>query len=133
MLSIGLELSNYAHRSGTDFTGDIDMKNNKIFSIVLSSDSTSAVNKAYVGSEISKINKSVDLTPFFGYVDSVDGSVVMTNDFNLINDQIKNVKDGTNNQDAATLKQLNHANSVIASNISKSYFNKDGTTSLTGI
>ena len=42
------ELSNYANKSGTDFTGDIDMKNNKIFNIGLSTNSNSAVNRQFV-------------------------------------------------------------------------------------
>ena len=38
----------------------------------------------------------------------------MTNDFNLNNNQIKNVKDASNNQDAVTLKQVNEGVASIA-------------------
>ena len=56
----------------------------------------------------------------------------MTNDFNLSNNTIINLKKGTGNKDAVNLGQLNEANSVIETNISKAYLKKDGSTLLTG-
>ena len=43
-----------------------------------------------------------------------------------------NFKKGTNNSDSVNLEQLNEATSVLATNVSKAYLQKDGTTLLTG-
>ena len=48
------------------------------------------------------------------------------NNLNLNNNKMINVKNATDNSDAVNLQQLNEVNSVIATNISKSYFKKDG-------
>ena len=48
------------------------------------------------------------------------------NNLNLNNNKMINVKNATANSDAVNLQQLNEINSVIASNISKSYLKKDG-------
>ena len=61
-----------------------------------------------------------------------DGSTALTGNLNLNNNNLINVKKGTGNKDAVNLKQLNEANSVIETNISKTYFKKEGTTLLTG-
>ena len=117
------ELSNYAYKTGTDFAGDIDMQNNSIYGIQNVDNNNSAVNKKYVANKISKIKQnSIDLTPYL----KKDGSILMTNDFNLNNNKIKKFKKETGNKDAVNLEQLNEANSVIESNITKAYLKKDG-------
>ena len=123
------ELSDYAHRTGTDFSGDIDTQNNSIYGIKSVDNNFSVVNKLYVDSKISKIKpNNINLSPFL----KRDGSVVMTNNLNLNNNKLINVKKGTGNKDAVNLEQLNEANSVLATIVSKSYLKKDGSTLLTG-
>ena len=56
----------------------------------------------------------------------------MTNNLNLNNNKLINVKNATVNSDAVNLQQLNEANSVLETSVSKSYFKMDGTTLLTG-
>ena len=54
------ELSDYAHRTGTDFPGDIDMQNNSIYGIKNVDNNNSAVNKKYVLTiKLVKLNKIV--------------------------------------------------------------------------
>ena len=49
----------------------------------------------------------------------MDGSNKMASNLDMNNQQIKNVKDATNNQDAITLKQVNDAVSTISTNSEK--------------
>ena len=74
------------------------------------SDLQELVPKSYVHRKVSQAGGSIDLSDYF----KKDGSVLMTNDFNLNNNQIKNVKDASNKQDAATLKQVNEGVASIA-------------------
>ena len=78
------ELRHYAHRTGTIFSGDIDMQNNGIY-VIKNVDDNSAINKKYVDDKISKIKQNgIDMTPYL----KKDGSILMTNDFNLNNNKI---------------------------------------------
>ena len=86
------------------------MGGNKIIRYREPNDLNELVNKSYVDQKVSQAGGSVDLTPYL----KKDGSVLMTNDFNLNNNQIKNVKDAINNQDAVTLKQVNEGVASIA-------------------
>ena len=59
------ELSDYAYRTGTDFSGDIDMQNSSIYGIKNVDNNNSAINKKYVDYKISKIKQtSINLAPY---------------------------------------------------------------------
>ena len=86
-----------------DKNKDINLSGNKIISYRNPNDLNELVNKSHVDQKVSQAGGSIDLAPYL----KKDGSVLITNDFNLNNNQIKNVKDASNNQDAVTLKQVN--------------------------
>ena len=60
-----------------------------------------------------------------------DGSQSMSNDLNLNDNKLINVKKASLNSDAVNLEQPNEANSVLVTTVSKSYLKKDCTTLLT--
>ncbi|XP_068680063.1 uncharacterized protein [Montipora foliosa] len=148
------DLANYLKRDGTvSVTGDFDFRDNKITSVGNGSQSTDAVNKGYIDTELAAkpnvnqvvlrdgtqemsgnlnlpLNKIIncgqptgtrDVTnkayvdfevgkkPDINQVILRDGSNAMTSNLDMNNQQIKNVKDATNNQDVITLKQVNDA------------------------
>ena len=86
------------------------------------SDLQELVSKGYVDQKVSAIS-SPDLAGFI----KKDGSIKMESNFDL-----NNLKKATNNSDSVNLEQLTEATSVLATNVSKSYIKKEGTTLLTG-
>ena len=81
----------------------------------------SLYQKDYVGSKIS-------LSPFL----KEGGGVVMTNDLNLNNKKLINVKKACRNSDGVNLQQLNEAASAITTTMSRLYLQQDGSTKLNG-
>ena len=51
--------------------------------------------------------------------------MVMTNDLNLNNNKLINVKNASDNLDAVNLQQLNEAASAVANTVARSYLKKD--------
>ena len=82
------EISNYLHLTGGTMKGDIDLSGNSIYGIKNTENKSFAVNREYVDQKISQASGSVDPSPFL----KNDGSVVMTNNFNLNNNKLINVK-----------------------------------------
>ena len=72
---------------------NINMGGNKIVSYRNPSDLNELVNKSYVDQKVSQARGSINLSPYF----KKDGGVVMTNDLNLNNNKIINVKSASNN------------------------------------
>ena len=66
------------------------------------------------------------------YIFKKNGSTALTGNFNLNNNKIINLKKASLNSDAVNLQQLNEANSVLETTVSKLCLKKDGTTLLTG-
>ena len=109
------EQRKYLHSTGGTMQGDINLNQNSIYNIKNVSNDTSAVNKAYVDQKVSQAGGSVDLTPYL----KKDGSIAMTDNFDLGNHRIINIKNATHNQDAVTLKQVNDAFSTISTENNK--------------
>ena len=82
------------------------MTQKRITNIGPPSSSFDAARKSYVDNQFSRCLR-------------LDGSNKMASNLDMNNQQIKNVKDATNNQDAITLKQVNDAVSTISTNSEK--------------
>ena len=95
-----------------DMTGNLNMSNFKIINCALPSGVKDVSSKGYVDTEVAK-------KPNVNQVVLRDGTQDMTGNLDMNNQQIKNVKDATNNQDAITLKQVNDAVSTISTNSEK--------------
>ena len=95
-----------------DMAGNLNMSLNKIIDCGQPTDTRDVTNKAYVDFEV---GKKPDINPFI----LRDGSNTMTSNLDMNNQQIKNVKDATHNQDAITLKQVNDAFSTISTENNK--------------
>ena len=95
-----------------DMAGNLNMSLNKIIDCGQPTDTRDVTNKAYVDFEVGK-------KPDINQVILRDGSNTMTSNLDMNNQQIKNVKDATHNQDAITLKQVNDAVSTISTENNK--------------
>ena len=91
-----------------DKNKDINMAGFKILSHRKPSDLNELVNKSYVDQKV-QAGGSIDLTPYL----KKNGSVVMTNNLNLNNNKLINVKNATANLDAANFQQLNNSVSTV--------------------
>ena len=108
-----VDLTPYLKRDGTvSVTGDFDFGDNKITKVGNGTQSTDVVNKGYVDTELFA-------KPNVNQVVLRDGSQDMTGNLDMNNQQIKNVKDATHNQDAITLKQVNDAIATTSTNNNK--------------
>ena len=87
--------------------GNLNMSLHKIIDCGQPTDTRDVTNKAYVDFEV---GKKPDINQFI----LRDGSNAMTSNLDMNNQQIKNVKDATNNQDVVTLKQVNDAVATIS-------------------
>ena len=108
--AVNREYVNDKLKKKLDKQKDINMGGNKIVSYRKPNDFNELVNKSYVDQKVSQAGGSVDLAPYL----KKDGSVVMTNDLNLNNNKLINLKDAIDNQDATTLKQFNGGISTIS-------------------
>ena len=100
-------------RDGThDMVGNLNMSLHKIIDCGQPTDTRDVTNKAYVDFEVGK-------KPDINQVILRDGSNAMTSNLDMNNQQIKNVKDATNNQDVVTLKQVNDAVATISTDNNK--------------
>ena len=100
-------------RDGThDMVGNLNMSLYKIIDCGQPTDTRDVTNKAYVDFEVGK-------KPDINQVILRDGSNTMTSNLDMNNQQIKNVKDATHNQDAITLKQVNDAIATTSTNNNK--------------
>ena len=95
-----------------DMAGNLNMSLNKIIDCGQPTGTRDVTNKAYVDSEVGK-------KPDINQVILRDGSNTMTSNLDMNNQQIKNVKDATHNQDAITLKQVNDAIATTSTNNNK--------------
>ena len=95
-----------------DMAGNLNMSLNKIIDCGQPTGTRDVTNKAYVDFEVGK-------KPDINQVILRDGSNTMTSNLDMNNQQIKNVKDATHNQDAITLKQVNDAVSTISTENNK--------------
>ena len=108
-----VDLTPYLKRDGTvSVTGKFDFGDNIITKIGDGTQSTDVVNKGYIDTELFA-------KPNVNQVVLRDGSNTMTSNLDMNNQQIKNVKDATHNQDAITLKQVNDAVSTISTENNK--------------
>ena len=107
------ELASYLKRDGSiSVTSDFDFGDNKITKVGNGTQSHDVVNKGYIDTELFS-------KPNVNQVVLRDGTQDMTGNLDMNNQQIKNVKDATHNQDAITLKQVNDAVSTISTNSEK--------------
>ena len=95
-----------------DVVGNLNMSLYKIIDCGQPTDTRDVTNKAYVDFEVGK-------KPDINQVILRDGSNTMTSNLDMNNQQIKNVKDATHNQDAITLKQVNDAIATTSTNNNK--------------
>ena len=95
----------------------INMGGNKIVSYRKPNDLNELVNKLYVDQKVSQAGGSVNLSPYL----KKDRSVVITNDLNLNNNKIINVKNASNNLDAVNLQQLNNSVSAVSLAVDQVY------------
>ena len=95
-----------------DMVGNLNMSLYKIIDCGQPTDTRDVTNKAYVDFEVGK-------KPDINQVILRDGSNTMTSNLDMNNQQIKNVKDATHNQDAITLKQVNDAIATTSTNNNK--------------
>ena len=100
-----------------DKNKDINMGGNKIVSYRKPNDLNELVNKSYVDQKVSQTGGSVDLSPYFKH----DGSMLMTNDLNLNNNKIINVRNASDNLDAVNLQQLNNSVSAVSPSVDQVY------------
>ena len=91
-----------------DKNKDINMAGFKILSYRKPNDLNELLNKSYVDQKV-QAGGSIDLTPYL----KKDGSVVMTNNVNLNNNKLINVKNATANSDAVNFQQLKNSVSTV--------------------
>ena len=93
-------------------SGNLNLSLNKIINCGQPTGTRDVTNKAYVDFEV---GKKTDINQ----VILRDGSNTMTSNLDMNNQQIKNVKDATHNQDAITLKQVNDVIATTSTNNNK--------------
>ena len=102
----------YLPLTGAIMQGDIEMNSYTILGIRDENRDNAVVSRKFVKDELNK-------KPNINQVVLRDGSQDMNGNLNMNNQQIKNVKDATHNQDAITLKQVNDAIATTSTNNNK--------------